>query len=592
MNTFEKRVLDETTTSEGSWEKSLNTSSNTPANKSLTEIVNSSKKDISYIFKLNATKRELERINKKIEKLLDKATDLNAMITENHRLYIVLEKHYYDVYIKRQEMLSAFQQSLKLHGVNHVNQVIDPHHRDKFLKRFSKPEENKNMSDILDSLYISFLNTGVQQSVLQDINQKMLAAQKEIANLDKQFDDNQKLLDEKIKQFADIDAEWLLKSYELSWSKVSIQDFVAPSEIKKQMERLITIYNNLRESKFFWVSKPKGILFVGGPETGKTFAAKVFASEIDRKMYHIQAHDLFSEDIADPNEMLYIIFYNIIDYVQKTKESCIIFLDEIEKIVDSMWEYNPADRKMISNTIIKNIINIQKSNLDIILLAALWHRNRIDERFLKYDLFDSQFFFELPKEEERKRLFHLYIQKAEKRAKTKLFATEIIDELAKKTELFSAEYIKQLINSCVREYLYAYIQNKDFFTIKSNFISSKIKDIAKWISEKRLKSPLELPQRKKILSTLIDQYTMKDLIFWELIGDKKSKLLDYILEHTNLFTGSELTTLMQDCFDEYQKRKTEYQEKSLIDKDFILDKIEELRCEDKKKWKSLYFSNK
>jgi len=94
-------------------------------------------------------------------------------------------------------------------------------------------------------------------------------------------------------------------------------------------------------------------------------------------------------------------------------------------------------------------------------------------------LFDSQFFFELPKEEERKRLFHLYIQKAEKRAKTKLFATEIIDELAKKTELFSAEYIKQLINSCVREYLYAYIQNKDFFTIKSNFISSKIKDIAK-----------------------------------------------------------------------------------------------------------------
>ena len=67
MNTFEKRVLDETTTSEGSWEKSLNTSSNTPANKSLTEIANSSKKDISYIFKLNATKRELERINKKIK---------------------------------------------------------------------------------------------------------------------------------------------------------------------------------------------------------------------------------------------------------------------------------------------------------------------------------------------------------------------------------------------------------------------------------------------------------------------------------------------------------------------------------------------
>lgn len=191
---------------------------------------------------------------------------------------------------------------------------------------------------------------------------------------------------------------------------------------------------------------------VGKPETGKTFAAKVFASEIDHKMYHIKAHDLFSEDVIDPNEMLYVIFYTIIDHVQKTKESCIIFLDEIEKIISSMGQYSPAAEKMISNTIIKNIINIQKSGLDIIILAALSDKNQLDERFLKYGLFDNQFFLELPKEDERKRLFQLYIQKAEKRAKLKLFDPEILDELVKKTDGFSAEYIKQLISVCVRKY--------------------------------------------------------------------------------------------------------------------------------------------
>lgn len=62
----------------------------------------------------------------------------------------------------------------------------------------------------------------------------------------------------------------------------------------------------------------------------------MFASEIGRKMYHIKAHDLFSENVEDPNAMLYSVFYSIIDNIQKNKESCIVFLDEIEKIVDSL----------------------------------------------------------------------------------------------------------------------------------------------------------------------------------------------------------------------------------------------------------------
>lgn len=125
---------------------------------------------------------------------------------------------------------------------------------------------------------------------------------------------------------------------------------------------------------------------------------------------------------------------------------------------------------MISNTIIKNIVNIQKSGLDIIVLAALTQKNKIDERFLKYDLFDNQFFFDLPREEERKRLFESNIQKSEKRAKLKLFDPEMLDALVKKTDGFSAKYIKQLIDACVKEYLYNYIQNKPSFAVDHEFI--------------------------------------------------------------------------------------------------------------------------
>ena len=247
MNTPEKKYPEAVVSSDSLSEKSAHASTA----KSSTDIVKSSNKNLSYIFKLDATRRKLESINKKIEKLFDDAGDLNALIKEKHRVYIVLEKHYYEIYIKRQEMLSAFHQSLTLHGINNVNQVTEQAPRDKFLAKYTTPEDKKQMSDMLDSLYISFLNTGVQQSVLDDLNGQMIAIQKEISVLNKKFDDNQKLLDETTKQFNDVDKEGLLKSYEFSGPKASINDFVANPHIEDQIKRLISLYNNSGEARKF-----------------------------------------------------------------------------------------------------------------------------------------------------------------------------------------------------------------------------------------------------------------------------------------------------------------------------------------------------
>jgi SpoVK/Ycf46/Vps4 family AAA+-type ATPase len=316
----------------------------------------------------------------------------------------------------------------------------------------------------------------------------------------------------------------------------------------------------------------------------------VFASEIDRKMYHIKAHDLFSESSADPNQMLYIIFYSIIDHINKTKESCIIFLDEIEKIIHSMGEYSPAEQKMIANTILKNIINIQKSNLDITVIAALGHKNRIDPRFMKYDIFDNQFFFELPGTEERKKLFQLYMQKAEKRAKLKLFDQSIMDDLVKKTEGLSAEHIKQLVNSCVKEYLYSYLSAKASFDIDTKYILHTTKFLkALHTSNPTKKKVLPREERQKMVSTFMLKYQ----IFGVLDTKEKADIIkNCILDSTKRFSEADMGVLFNMLLDAYQNRKTEYHRKSLIQKDFIMDKIQELRTEEKRKGNSSYLSNK
>lgn len=107
----------------------------------------------------------------------------------------------------------------------------------------------------------------------------------------------------------------------------------------------------------------------------------------------------------------------------------------------------------------------------------------------------------------------MYMQKAEKAAKISLFHVEDLDALVAKTETFSAEYIKQLINSCVKEYLYTYIHEKNSLVIKPKFIDKSVEEISQRIGENRKKPPLETSERKKIISTSIDQYTMKKLVF-------------------------------------------------------------------------------
>ncbi len=113
----------------------------------------------------------------------------------------------------------------------------------------------------------------------------------------------------------------------------------------------------------------------------------------------------------------------------------------------------------ITNTIIKNITNIQKSDLDIIILAALVKKNIIDPKLLKYDLFPKQIFFSSMKDEERKNLFTLVFKDAS--SDIVQFSPDIdMDELIKKTNGFSPEYIKKLVAVAIEDATYASFSDK------------------------------------------------------------------------------------------------------------------------------------
>jgi ATP-dependent 26S proteasome regulatory subunit len=70
--------------------------------------------------------------------------------------------------------------------------------------------------------------------------------------------------------------------------------------------------------------------------------------------------------------------------------------------------------------------------LDIIVVAALGNKNKIDERLLKNDLFDAQISFDAPESDTIQMIFESYIKKSNVDLDAPMFAITSFDTIIAK----------------------------------------------------------------------------------------------------------------------------------------------------------------
>jgi len=242
-------------------------------NKSLTDISTSSKKDLSYIFKRDATKKKLDAIEKKIAKLEEKSVDKENILQEKREILSILLNQYYTIDLEHNELFTAFQLNLTLSGVKDVQILTNPQTREKFLQQYASnlhkqlsqtlaPEQKDQIEkliqqqvqkedDTLDSLYVASLNVQAKKMLLDDRKKDIDTLKQEIKTLQKEFAEHQEVIAKTNEEFFDEDKRGLLKSYESSDPKVSIKDFVGSQQLENQLKKLIDIYNNPTEAKKF-----------------------------------------------------------------------------------------------------------------------------------------------------------------------------------------------------------------------------------------------------------------------------------------------------------------------------------------------------
>lgn len=176
-----------------------------------------------------------------------------------------------------------------------------------------------------------------------------------------------------------------------------LDTIILPKENFNKINKLIDIYKYPEKYENAGIEKPKGILLYGDPNLGKSRTAKAFAKEIGYEMYHITPNNILNWDSKDPTETLSELFENIIAKSKDLNRPYIIFLEQLEEIIDNMGEASKFDSTTISNTIKNYIQKIQDSNVKIIIMASIDNTKKIDnefgDTFLNYNLFDNQIWF-------------------------------------------------------------------------------------------------------------------------------------------------------------------------------------------------------
>lgn len=446
---WDKSNLDSASTSESS----SNVSAVSNIVSAVTKNIQTIKKSSYYHIHVAETKKRLDAIYEKIESLINSSEDISWKIQGLYSDLSLVSTQIHNLNLEYDEQVVSLDLSLTFYWITDKNVLYDGQLMTKFLHTYtdeyishlsiSNHEKVKEKQEIRNATYKVLIELVtidnailIKQETIKKIEKRKDDIKKEIINLEKEYADLQNTIKSEQKQYQETHKQWLLKSYESDKFSVSINHFVANPSVEAKVKEIISMYKNPEIVKQYNISLPKSILLLWNSDTGKTYTAKLLSSELQRKMYHIHTYDLLTEDFEWPKP-LYILDA-IVEETQKTKEPCIIFLDNLEKIVDLSW--------VIENVLMKHLLNIQKSDLDIIVMAALGERQKISgPDIINNNMFPLQICFSLPKQEEKRKLLDIYTKDSD----TDFFSNISIDDLLTETNKInhnvSAQHLKRFV---------------------------------------------------------------------------------------------------------------------------------------------------
>jgi ATPase family associated with various cellular activities (AAA) len=150
--------------------------------------------------------------------------------------------------------------------------------------------------------------------------------------------------------------------------------------------------------------KPRGVLLLGVPGTGKSAIAKALGNETGRPTLVLDIGTLYGSLVGQSEQNVRQAL-KIIDAMSPA----VVFIDEIEKAIGGATSGNAGDSGVSSRLLGTLLTWLNDHESDTFIVATCNDISRLPPEFSRAERFDAIYFLDLPSAEQREAIWQLYL---------------------------------------------------------------------------------------------------------------------------------------------------------------------------------------
>lgn len=243
----------------------------------------------------------------------------------------------------------------------------------------------------------------------------------------------------------------------------TLEDIGGNEVIKQWLLEMKELFSD--EAKEFGLKKPKGYLSVGVPGAGKTCLAEAFTGTMHMPLLSLSMGRIMSRFVGESERKI----MQALD-VAKASAPCVLLIDEVEKALGGINSSNNTDGGVTARVFMEILKFLNDNDYGVYIIMTSNDVSQLPPELTRQGRLDAKWFFDFPKENERKEIFKIHFSKYNKEINS-----DLLDLAVSKTNNFTGAEIQEIVKNTIRK---SFIRFK-----KDNNDELKEEDITSAINE-------------------------------------------------------------------------------------------------------------